>query len=217
MIGRKYQEKICDYTYDVGDYPSAKAILDAGKSQGSGTYLLTVNGNRFCAYCDMTTDGGGWTLVMNKVASQWTYAVWNTVTTQNIENAVGLNTGLFKFSDEIINAIAAAGNGWYRLSSYGTYNITKYAKNLTYGHTSASLPDANLLYPDLTWTNPMPAGLTSASYNTGIGNYPGLYGYVTFITGARPDGTGGYVGSDTVLYNCCNNNLSDCNFRMFVK
>lgn len=46
-------------------YPSCKAILDGGSSTGSGIYYIDTDGEGgnppFQVYCDMNTDGGGWT------------------------------------------------------------------------------------------------------------------------------------------------------------
>lgn len=55
----------------ITSYNSCKAILDAGASIGSGIYTIDPGniGSPIPVYCDMTSDGGGWTRVFYHTAS----------------------------------------------------------------------------------------------------------------------------------------------------
>ena len=85
-------------TLGTADNPglSCKTISHHGNSTGDGTYTIDPNGkeiaDKFDVYCDMTTDGGGWTLL----SLEFSYTSWNLWTTYGDIYANGANTSNLK-------------------------------------------------------------------------------------------------------------------------
>jgi hypothetical protein len=75
----------CDTIVDEGVLGSGTActaescleVLNSGSSHGDGTYYVDFSGTSTAATCDMTTDGGGWTLIFHDDFQSTPAAGWS--------------------------------------------------------------------------------------------------------------------------------------------
>lgn len=138
-------------------YNSCKAILDAGASTGNGLYTIDPGniGSPIQVYCDMTTDGGGWTRVFYNTVSGALFASNAEALSSN--QSAPLNTS--KYS--ILNRMA----GFFRAGKYEMKMNWPASPNPTMKNwwTQTSEPTSELI-----------AGYTAVSISTTANGWGGL-------------------------------------------
>ncbi|VDI46175.1 Hypothetical predicted protein, partial [Mytilus galloprovincialis] len=90
----------------------------------SGVYKIYPNGGKSVqAYCDMSTDGGGWTVIQKRFDGSVDF-------NQNwleCENGFGNINGEFWFGNNYVHTLTASGKNELRIDMVDTSNNKKYA------------------------------------------------------------------------------------------
>ena len=111
---------------------SCKTILDDGYSTGDGYYWINPDGNgSFEVYCDMSTDGGGWTRVVNIIASSYDHAG----TVSAVGNVSNLSTAA-KLDDTLISLLNTQGYWWYECGTSKDVYVKTASGNFNSNYTN---------------------------------------------------------------------------------
>ncbi len=154
---------VCEAAINCG------AILSANPTAQSGVYWIQPAGTEAPqqVYCDMSSDGGGWTLVANEVVGDDPgYVAWSSTSGYRPASTNYL-AQTWRMSDANLNAVR----------NQGVYRLTG---NVAFGHrfamsscvwSSATLnPNCNATYSDLDWDGAQMEGPVDA---TGAGGQNG--------------------------------------------
>ena len=110
--------------------PSGNSWSDTSTSGQDGIYHISVYGSGYNVYCDMTSDGGGWTLLANAVGGSTPDSNWSSNSDGTNVGASGDMAQSFRLPDAVINAIKGSVGRYTK--SQGTNAVFFYSGGLTF-------------------------------------------------------------------------------------
>ncbi|MCC6751120.1 MAG: hypothetical protein IT371_25930 [Deltaproteobacteria bacterium] len=154
--------KVCAYAR------SCQELHAANSAAKDGTYPIVIPGSSSATrvYCDMTRDGGGWTLVASypegspAVPSGWSGS------DKSVGTSFASLTALFKLADKDVNALKTAafrvdGTASRCLSGACNVKITVFYRPACVFSSSANSADCSNSFTDLAFTKKTTAGGTN--------------------------------------------------------
>jgi len=197
-------------TTGTGLATSCKVILDKGWSIGSGVYTLDLPSGNKSVTCDMTTDGGGWTVFQSRFSNTDFNQNWS-----EYKNGFGAGNNFWLGNDVIAEMTATNKelyvelghhNGVLYNARYSTFNIANEANKYTLtvaGH-SGTQGDS------LVYHSGKPFTTQDVDNDTHPSNCASLLGvgawwhgncFTSNLNGLYLDSIDGIVPVDTVQYN----------------
>jgi hypothetical protein len=167
-------------------YSSCAQILAANSASASGPYTLTLNGASVPTYCDMATDGGGWTLVGNQVP---TAVGWADTTADINPSSFGSLASSWRYGNGNIQTFTPS-VGWRIAVDSGSLNLTE----KDYFKPSCVI-NWTTTYNASTLTNTMPLACQQAYSSTAFASMLSSYVLNNASVGIGQNNNGGYCSA----------------------